>query len=173
MAKSYIDELRGLGATEKELKELRQLQQQFENEDLYTKIEQENKRVLGEAIRPAEISYETAYNSVKYGAVGNVSQYNQSYKEEAKAYKSGTTVDINQSYESMVDTLNDMGLDITVDELRDIRENNPTLYGYIEQTANIVMTYRERGMSDRQIEDTASFQERMFVAKAGLDYYRK
>ena len=35
------------------------------------------------------------------------------------------------------------------------------------------MLYRERGMSDRQIEDTASFQERMFVAKAGLDYYRK
>ena len=104
-----IEELRDLGVSDYERRLLRQLSQEFERGDVYSGIEQLNRQLLDQAIKPVKLDYNTAVNLIKYGGY-TVDEVIQQYKGELSAYKQGTTSSYEDWLERFTEELQDIGV---------------------------------------------------------------
>lgn len=118
MAKNpLIEELRNLGVTDYERRLLRELDKKLRASDIYNRAEDLNIKLLGQASRPASLSYETAVNAIKYGGY-TARDLISEYKEEAKNVQSGTTSEYERYLEKLAEELEQIGVPTTVDNLR-------------------------------------------------------
>lgn len=106
----FLEELRELGATESQLNQLRQLKNEFEENDIYSTIEERNAELLGESVRPITLSYETALKLLKYNVYGNIQDIIKEYGNAKLMVEQGTTAEYEDYVKSFADRLQQYGV---------------------------------------------------------------
>lgn len=124
-----IQELRDMGVSDYERRKLREVIRELEENDYYEQIADLNQEVLGENVIPMTLSYETALRLLQYNVYGNIQDIIVEYKNAIKNVDQGTTTEIEDYLDRFANELQDIGIAVTKDDLRDIDlENIQYLY---------------------------------------------
>ena len=109
MKNSIVQQLRDLGVSDYERRQIRELSRFYEDNDLYREIAEKNIDVLEENIYPITLNYETAMRMLKYGDV-NARVLIDEYKQAKLMIMNGTTVEIEKTLDSLIQELQDIGV---------------------------------------------------------------
>lgn len=125
----FIQQLRDMGVTDYQRKKLRNLMRELEENDYYEEIASTNKELLGENVRPMTLSYETALRLLQYNVYGNIQEVIESYGQAIMYIEQGTTQEFEDYLDRFADELQDIGITVTKDMLREADlENAQYLY---------------------------------------------
>lgn len=105
----FLQELIDMGATESQLKELRNIQSIYKEKDIYSKIEKTNNELLGERVKPLTLSYETAVRLIKYNVFSNIQGVLDSYKNAILLVDQGSTQQFEDYTNKLAEELQDIG----------------------------------------------------------------
>lgn len=106
----FLRELKELGATDSDIKQLNQLKNKMEGNDLYDKIGKMNEKLMGERVRPLTLSYETAVRLLKYNVYSNVKAIISSYNSAILLVEQGTTAEYEDYLQKFSEELQDAGI---------------------------------------------------------------
>ena len=138
---NWLQELKNLGATDEQLKQLKNLQDLYKSNDTYNKIEKLNKQLLGERVRPVTISYENAYRMLNYNVYNTIQGIIDEYRRGYSLVEQGTTSEFQNYINTLAEELQDIGVynatvsSIQPSMLEDI-EYYYTMYKRYEDTGN-------------------------------------
>lgn len=110
MKNSLVQQLRDLGVSDYERRQIRELSRFYEDNDLYREIASKNKEILGENTYPITLNYETAVRMIKYGVVDNVKALIDEYKQAKLMIMNDTTIEIEKTLDNLIQELQDIGV---------------------------------------------------------------
>lgn len=106
----FIEELRELGVTDYQRRKLRELQKEYEESDIYKRIEKANQALLGERIRPVSLNYETTIKLLNYNIYNDINSILKDYKQGITLIEQGTTKDYEDYVNKLADELQEIGV---------------------------------------------------------------
>lgn len=136
-----IEELRDLGVSDYERRKLRELSRELEAGDTYATIEQLNKQLLNERVRPVTLNYETAIRLLKYNVYGSIQEIVEEYKTAKMYVEQGTTKEYEEYIDKLYNELKDVGVEgVTPSALKSSNLTNVEYYygryKYYEEIGN-------------------------------------
>lgn len=141
----YLTALRELGATDYQIRVIRQLEKEFAEKDLYTDIAETNRLLLGSADRPVTLNYASAAAMARTGI--SVKEIIARYRAERNYIeKSGVSLAYMQETERMTAELNSFGFETNADEVRKVLNSayKDSFFGYFAQ----FMHYKHGGFAE-------------------------
>lgn len=113
----YLSVLRELGATDYQIRVIRQLSKEFEEKDLYREIAVTNETLLGGADRPVTLNYASAAAMARHGLT--IKEIIGRYRAERDyVEKGGVSLSYIRETERMAAELSEFGYGVTPDEVR-------------------------------------------------------
>lgn len=105
----WLEKLRDYGANDYQLRKLRRLARQFEEDDIYEKIGKYNEKILDTYIRPTDINYENVFNAMDFFNK-DIKDVIADYEKQFRYIQEGTTQEATNYYNRIEEELKDYGI---------------------------------------------------------------
>ena len=138
-----LKQLKAIGFTDDDIKELDNLSKIFEDNDLYRKIGKLNQSTLGVNIQPSYISPDIITERITRDDKATPSSIIGEYKEDIQRYSQGSTTNIDNYLEAVSNELAMNDINAPIDKLSSILNNNSNDFEVIEEFIAYCRKYEE------------------------------